>query len=67
MESLKSCPGVYGDASFDFSSWLPVSFRSFLALRSSRTGGYDSRRQAKPIIVIVPALLRQLERALQLW
>ena len=55
MESQKSCLGVYGNASFDRKSGLPVSFRSILALRSSSSGGYDSRRHANPVREIAPA------------
>ena len=55
MEILKRAAGLRGDASLDLSLSLPVSFRSFFALRSRRMGGYDSRREKKAEAVIAPA------------
>ena len=55
IESLKRAAGVRGDANFDVRFPLPVSFLSFFALRSRRTGGYDSRREKKAETVIAPA------------
>ena len=55
MESLKRAEGVSGEASLDLRFSLPVSFRSFAALRSRRRGAYVSRRKKKADIVIAPA------------
>lgn len=55
MESLKRAAGLRGDANLDLRFSLPVSFRSLVALRSRRRGGYDSRREKKAEIVISPA------------
>ena len=55
MEILKSAAGLRGEANLDLRSSLPVSFRNLFALRSRRTGGYDSRREKKAKMVISPA------------
>ena len=55
MEILKRAAGLRGDANLDLSFSLPVSLRSLFALRSRRSGGYDSRSEKKAKIVINPA------------
>ena len=55
METLKRAAGLSGDANLDLRFSLPVSFRSFFALRSRMMGGYVSRRERKAEIVITPA------------
>ena len=55
MESLKRADGLRGDANLDLKFSLPVSFRNLFALRSRRSGGYDSRREKKAKIVMSPA------------